>query len=427
MSKKLFNESKKNYLFSIIEYGWYPFLLFLSTRYFVEYLGSYKYGVWIFVTTIVASTSILNVGLSGSVVKVVSTELGRGVRRELIENIANNASGIALASGVVTNLAIIIFAIIVWPDFAMDRVHLYATLATIMILVFLEYADIAFSSILKGGEYFRITTKIEVLFKTIQIVFALSVVVAWADLLSLYVVLVAVGIARVYTKLKQLKKVYGIRRIRPSFDNVSRLMIFAKWGWLLGLGGFMLGTIDRILVGSVIGPEALAYYSLLLMIPQQIHALTGAVLSVTFPRISHLHSSNRIGELKTLHYQISRVTIIGVGIPAALLVIFQDTIFSLWLGRDLPQDVMVAFTPLVLAYYLLSVVVPFHYMLLGLGQIRYVSIVNVIAGISSIIVLSTWLTESGLFIAAVAKIIYASILLIQLYEVNRIILRSRAA
>lgn len=418
MLRSLFGNNK-NYLWAITEYAWYPFLLFLSTRYFVEHLGSQKYGLWMFLTALVSSCSILNVGISGAIIKVVSAELGRGVSSEAIGSVVNTAFGIALASGMLTTLIMMIVALAGWHGSSMDHVHLYATAATVMVMVFLEYVDIAFSSVLKGGEHFRVTARIEILFKTLQTIGALTVVVVWADLLALYAALVIVNVARVITKMLRMKRVYGLHRIRPAFDSFSKLMIFAKWGWLHGIGGFMLVTVDRLLVGYVIGLEALAYYSLLLMIPQQIHALAGAALSVTFPRFSSLLSSNRIDEVKALKAKISGVTALVGAIPSLLLVLFPETIFRLWLGRDLPPDAMAAMTPMVLAFFLLCLTVPPYYTLLGMGQVRYVAIVNLVAGVASMTILASLLGTGGLYIAAVSKFVYAAILLVQFYRVNQ--------
>lgn len=419
MQKSLFSNNQKRYFWAITEYAWYPFLLFLSTRYFIEYLGSEKYGIWMFLTAIVASTSILNVGISGAVIKVVSAELGCGVSSKVIESIANTAFGIALASGTLTTFIIMIIALAGWHSSAMDQANLYPIAATVTVLIFLEYVDIACSSMLKGGEHFLETARIEVLFKTVQTVASLAVVVIWSDLLPLYAVLVLVNIVRVTIKMLRMKQVYGIQRIRPAFNSFSQLMIFAKWGWLHGMGGFMLATVDRLLVGYLMGPEALAYYSLLLMIPQQIHALAGAALSVTFPRISSLLSSRRTEEVEAMKAKITRVTVMIGAIPSLLLIMFPEAIFGLWLGKELPPDAMAALRPMVLAFFLLCLNVPPYYTLLGMGQVRYVAIVNLIAGIASMITLALLLRSGGLYIAAVSKLVYATILLVQFYRVNQ--------
>jgi O-antigen/teichoic acid export membrane protein len=409
----------KNSLWAIAEYAWYPFLLFLSTRYFLEFLGTHKYGTWMFLTAMVASCSILNVGISGAVIKVVSVEAGRDGSSEVIGSIANTALGIAIAAGVLTSLIMMIMLLSVWHGTSLDEANLFATAVAVTVLVFLEYLDIAYSSVLKGGEHFWETARIEILFKTVQMVSALAVVVVWADLVPLYAVLVIVNIARVVTKMMQMKRVYGIRQIRPAFDSFSQLITYAKWGWLHGIGGFMLVTVDRLLVGYKLGPETLAYYSLLLMIPQQMHTLAGAALSVTFPRVSSLLSSNRFLEITKLKSKINRITALGAAIPTFLLVIFPEEIFRLWLGRDLPPDAMTALTPLTLSFFLLCLNIPPYYTLMGMGQVRYVAIVNLAAGVASMAILVFFLETGGLYIAAVSKLVYAAILFVQFYRVNQ--------
>lgn len=414
----MLEKNNKKYLWALIEYAWYPFLLFLSTRYFVEYLGEQKYGLWMFLTAIVASTQILTIGLSGAAIKVVSNELGRGAGVKVIEGIANTVVGIALVAGTLVSLTIMILAVAGWQRFSMNNAYLDMTLAAATVLVFLEFIDNSLSSVLKGGEYFRETAKIEVIFKTAQILIALAVVIISANILALYFTLVIVAFTRLIIKMATMKRIYGIRHVRPAFDYSSQLMVFAKWGWLQGFGGFMFATFDRLLVGYVLGVEALAYYSLILMIPQQIHSLAGATVSVVYPRISNLHSTNQIGAIKVLQSKIGKIIVFAAAIPSLIFLIFSDIIFRLWLGKDFPADAMATLLPLTLAFFLLSLNVFPYYMLLGLGHVRYVAVVNLIAGICSMITLAFWLDDGGIYVAAISKLVYGIILSVQFYKLN---------
>ena len=417
--RRFLSRDQKNSFWAIVEYAWYPCLLFLSTRYFIEYLGIQNYGMWMFLTALVASSAILNVGMSGAIVKVISEELGRGASSRVIGSVANTALGIALVAGLLTALIIVALVLAGSRQGPLIHDYLIVTVVVATVLVLLEYVDIAFSSVLKGGEHFRETARIEVLFKTVQLVAALLAAVIWTDLLPVYAVLVMVSIARVAAKTLRMKTVYDIHRIRPAFEALSQLMLYAKWGWLHGIGGFMLMTVDRLVVGYKLGPEALAYYSLLMMIPQQIHALAAAAVSVIFPRISRLHSSNQGGEIAALTAKVSRITALGAAVAVLPLVIFPNEIFRLWLGKALPDDAMIALVPLTLSFLFLCLNITPYYMLMGLGQVKYVAIINLVAGVASVAVLITFIGEGGLYIAAVSKCVYATVLLLQFHRVNR--------
>ena len=117
--------------------------------------------------------------------------------------------------------------------------------------------------------------------------------------------------------------------------------------------------------------------------------------------------------------KITRITLLLGAIPSLLLVMFPEAIFELWLGKELPPDVMTALRPMVLAFFLLCLNVPPYYTLLGMGQVRYVAIVNLIAGIAAMTTLALLLRSEGLYIAAVSKLVYATILLVQFYRVNQ--------
>lgn len=417
--KRVWAPSSRNSLWAIAEYIWYPALLFLSTRYFLEHLGSHRYGIWMFLNAIVASSGILNVGIIGAVIKVVSAELGAGAGPRRIGELANSALGIALISGVLT-VAVALGAVALgWRGVSSSTNELVVTAAAAAVLLMLEQIDAAFSSVLKGGEHFGVTARVEMLFKTVQIVAALAVTIIWSDLGYLFLALIAVSSCRVLTKMWRMRQVYGLVHTRPSLASVSTLIPYAKWGWVHGLGGFMLGVADRLIVASVLGAEALAFYSLLLMFPQQVHSMTAAAVGVAFPRISGLLSSGDIEAVKALRSRIYILTAVPAAIVTLILVVFAPEIFTLWLGKLLPPDAMRAMAPLCVAFFVLCLNVAPYYTLLGMGQVKYVAVINLVAGIASITVLVLLLDSEGLYGAALSKGVYAAVLLVQFYRVNQ--------
>jgi O-antigen/teichoic acid export membrane protein len=412
-------QSGRNSLWALIEYAWYPALLFIATRYLLKNLGTHGYGSWMFLNAIVASSSILNVGIVGAVIKVVSAEIGAGAGRDRIGDVTNSTLGIALLSGTVTALITLSVIFLGWREASTNNLELGITAAFAAALIFVEHVDAGFSSVLKGGEHFSETAKIEMLYRTVQITAVLLVSAASADLVNVYLVLLLVNILRALTKMLRLKTVYDLAWIRPSMSCFSALIPYAKWGWLHGLGGFLLAVVDRLIVGSMLGAEALAFYTLLLMFPQQVHSTTAAAVSVMFPRISSLLSSNRFQELKLLVRRINLITFAAAMAITSVLVLFSKQIFALWLGRVLPFEAMAVMAPLSIAFFVLCLDVAPHYTLLGLGQIRYVAALNLIAGILSVAVLILLLKTHGLFATAISKGVYGGVLLVQFYIAHR--------
>lgn len=409
----------KNSLWAIAEYAWYPALLFVSTRYFVEYLGTYKYGSWMFLTAMVASSSILNVGIVGAVIKVISAELGGAAHKERLGEITNTALGMAAVSGAVTSMVMCVVLILGWRGQSLGADDLVATAAAGVVLILLEHFDASLSSVLKGGEHYRSTAKIEMVYKTAQVVLALAVSAIFSSLIWLYVSLVVVNSLRVFTKAYRVKSVFGLESLRLNFSQLSALIPYAGWGWLHGAGGFLLAVVDRLLVGSWLGVESLAYYSLLLMFPQQVHAVTAAALGVVFPRISGLMSAGKPNEIRALSTKMNWIAFFIAFLVTAVLLVFTPEIFTLWLGKTLPAEVMVVMLPLCLAFFVLCLNVPPHFTLLGMGQVRYLAILNMIAGIASLLVLLLLLEKHGLYAAAISKGVYGVILLFQFLFVNR--------
>ena len=372
-----------------------------------------------FLNATVAASSFINVGISGAIIKLVSGSAGQIDRNQIIGRVANTALGMALASGLVMVPILIIILLLGLKEMSLNHADLFFMSVAMGILVIFEFIDSVLSSVLKGGEHFRETARIEILFKTIQTVTALAVVVKWTDLKLLYAVLILVNMVRIFTKMHLVRRVYGIRRFTPEFCLLPQLIMYAKWGWLHGVGGFFLATADKLLIGYRLGSDALAYYSLLLMIPQQMHAVASAALSVSFPKMSGLLSSGRIEEVKTLNSKLSVTSALLVLAPIIMLIIFQKQIFYFWLKKDLPSDVMVALTPLGLSFILLALNTQPYYTLMAMGKVRDVAIISIIAGIACLLILNLFLGTGGLYIAGMSKFVYAIILSTQFIRVKK--------
>ena len=63
---------------------------------------------------------------------------------------------------------------------------------------------------------------------------------------------------------------------------------FSRWSWLNSLSALAFGSVDRVLVGGLMGPAALAIYTVGVQVGQMIHTASVAVFQKAMPRVSRL-------------------------------------------------------------------------------------------------------------------------------------------
>ena len=412
---------------SVLEYGWYPLLVFLSTPYLLRTLGAEKFGLWMLLTATIGFGAVLNVGTGAATIKQVSAGRGR-VDGGDVERVVRSSLAIALIGGGL--LAALIFVVFWFAGDTFfekmgDRSLVRLTGAVAALLAWVEQIDNVFASALKGAEQFGRASRIEMVSKTAQIFAAILVVAMLGTMTALYAALVLVAIARLVAKSWMVRRSLALLSLRPSFANMADILHYAKWGWLQGVGGIMFGIADRLLVGSLLGAASLAHYSVATQLAQQVHALSAASLSVLFPKVSRKLE----GDANFSLWRITKLTMLGNLIASSALalglLIFGREILSIWLGEVAAEASAEVLWYLTIAYWLLAINVVPYYILLGVGKVRFIGITCIISGVVAVFVTYAAIEVVGLTGAAFGRGVYALLTMVLLYPLAQLIIQER--
>lgn len=406
---------------AVLEYGWYPLLMFMTTPYFLHTLGATVYGYWMLLTAAVGFGVFLNVGTGAATIKQVSAGYGCG-DDEGVSNAVRTSLALALIGGSV--LAVFIGSVFgIAGNLLFPKMHdpslMVLTGVVAALLSGIEQIDNVFASVLKGAERFGAAARIEMLSKTAQTLTAVGAVAVWGSIEAIYVSLVLVALVRLGAKWRAVLGLLGISSLRPSFINLHASLHYAKWGWLQGLGGVVFGIADRMLIGSFMGAASLAHYSVASQLAQQIHAFSAAAGSVIFPKISRIRARSTRAGLWRITKWMAAGNVLSAGLLALGLFVFGRKILALWLGAEEAAASTDVLRYLAVAYWLLAINVVPHFILLGLGKIRVVALANVAAGVVSLIAMPMLAQHYGLEGVGVARIIFSAIALFNVVSLFR--------
>lgn len=407
-------------IWAVLEYGWYPLLLFATTPWFLHRLGTEHYGYWMLLTATVGFGGALNTGTGAATIKAVSSAIGRGESSEVS---VRASLGIAMIGGGALSLIILLTF---WfggssllGRMGSDTELVRLTGAAAALLLWLEQLDNVASSAMKGAERFGHAARLEIIGKTVQI--GLAVLATWRQptLTALYLALVAGAAIRLGAKLITARCLLRMSHFRPSLRGTSNILHFARWGWLQGVGGVLFGVADRLLVGSILGAASLAYYAIASQLAMQIHATCAAALSVMFPIVSRkLEEGDQFPFAKFTKIAVA----VNFGLASLLslaFLILGDPLLKMWLGPAKAEPVANILPYLVIAYWLLALNVAPHYLLLSLGKIRFVAVSNLIAGSALALVIALLAENYGLVGVAIARTFYGVIIMVNFLPLLR--------
>lgn len=414
---------------AMLEYGWYPLLLFIATPWFLYRLGTEQYGHWMLLTAAVGFGGVLNAGTGAATIKAVSVGIGRAASDDTQRTVRASLAIAMIGGGA---LALVVFSVFWFAgDILLSRMGDSAlvrlTGMAAAVLLWLEQLDNVFSSAMKGAERFGRIATVEVMSKSVQVLAAALVLLLWPDLSALYISLLAVAVLRLLAKAIVAKRLLGLVDFRPSLAGTAEILHFAKWGWLQGVGGLLFGVADRMVVGSLLGAASLAYYSIASQLAMQVHAVTAAGLSVIFPKVSR---KLEVGGQFSL-WRVAKLTAAGNLILssslALVLILFGPMILRAWIGIDSAGPTAEILPWLVVAYSVLALNVVPYYILLGMGRIRFVGLTVLAAGAIAVIAMYIAIAALGLPGAPAGRGVYAILSLALAFPLARHFMRERNA
>jgi O-antigen/teichoic acid export membrane protein len=395
---------------SSAEYLFYPFLLLLSTPVFLRFLGPAEFGLWMLVVAVYALSGATNLGMSAATIKFVSEGRGAGNQRR-VEDTVRQTLGFALGAGFVVFMLLAVLAPLITSRFLGQmgdpaRVSLALQLGGAILLV--QQAELVFTATLKGAERFDIAAKIE-MFTRFGLL-CVTLLAAWLSSDALVVIGVTLGTMCASCALRGIfaSRVVGSRIWVPrlSVAGARSLGRFAGWSWVQSMASAMFQVCDRLIVGAMLGASALAAYTVCTQLGQQIHALPAAAMSFLFPLISR-----RLGAGNTQGARSIRRAAVAVNLAIALalgtiLIGGSTLILGVWMGTPFAEENTTLFIWIVIAYAILSANVAPHFLLMGHGDVRFLSILGLAGGVASIVAMVLLIPAFGLLGAAWGRALY---------------------
>lgn len=390
-----------------------PGLQILVTPFLLRWLGAPEFGLWMLAQAFSGMGRLASLGAGTAAVKHVSSDLGLG-NRERAALAVRAAVTVTLVLGGAILLLVVVGAKATASGL-FERMGSKEVVSGALILgavnMVLQELDGVFSSALRGALRYDLAATIESVARVA--LGGMSLLMAWRFRTAAAIL---VG-AAVITVLKLTAKAVVVGRILlvqcwlPTLDRseIRRVTDFGRWQWIQSIGAVMFSVVDRMLVGSWLGASDLARYGVCLQLAQWVHALPAAAVQVIFPWLSAKVARGEQPAIRQLKFW----ALVGGGgclVVPFLLIPIAHPLLRLWLNASFAEENAQILQLLLLGFGVLAFSVPSHYILLGLGEVRFVSLSNLAAGAMAVAASVAWL-PFGLVGVAAAKLAYGPVIL----------------
>jgi O-antigen/teichoic acid export membrane protein len=406
---------------SIIEQLAQPLILLAATPLLIGGLGYEQFGHFTIALTLTAMSPLLSLGTSALVVREIAHRLQ--VFPSTVHNALREALSVLLTMSALACMGACIFfslraQFMISPE--AEKTHFVLVVGVGLGCAVAQEVDLLYAGAMKGLSRFGWSAAIEF---GGRLIWLLAVVLGAraggleGALLAALVTLVVKAFAKglFCAHLTRTPLVFS-----PSIDisGIRDLLRRSIWLWVQGLGGILLFSVDRFIVGGLFGVAVMGSYvactqiaAVGLMVP----AAAGQALVPWFTK----HSANKSAPVRGWSMTLWALAFASA-IPGLLISASSYLTLRLWLGSAIADSYWPVLAALAVGSAAVAAAVPFHFCLLSVGATRPIALANIAGGILGTL-LCVALAKYGLTGFSLGKLAYAVPLAVLSYCLFRLL------
>jgi O-antigen/teichoic acid export membrane protein len=396
-----------NAFLNLIGRFWPIVLALVTTPFVISHLGVEAYGVLVLVSTILGYVTLLDMGLTDSLVKYVA-HYQAVTDYSAIRNYVGNAMVIYLLLGFLSALMLFFLA-----DLIVYLLNVSEALQPVAIFAFhvgaigfgINLISGIFRSVLDGFQRYDLSNTLRVLLITVQ-TFGIVVLLwlgYWLEEVVIFQFIITV-LNLIFTFLFSNRLISGsVFRLNLDLDITKKLVNFGLMTLITRISGIFLYQFDRTYLGFMLGVSAVTYYTVPDNLGRRMHSIPASLAQVSFPVASELTSAKKLHTLQRLYLRGLKWTVALAFSMAAVLVALSYKLLLYWLD---PEFARISTGPLVIlaiSYCALAVTALPAYLIVGVGLPHYNTIFSLATAILNVVGCIVLVPIWGVLGAAVAN------------------------
>lgn len=387
------NNVKRNVLASWFAHAVTIAIGFKLMPFLIETLGQHQYGTWVFINSFASYAALLYFGFGETIARYVSKHQALGEYARVNEIISLVFAFYSAMAGVTLLLGASLFAVIPWlGTWAADellQVRIVIVLLTLNIVAGLLGS--VFGGVLIGMRRFDLERMVSFGSDILRLVLLLvflqrdwGIVTVAGVYLGLTIVEQIVYVVMAYRVLPQLRLHWSLLKWSVFRECSS----FSSMAFLNNLASQLIYATDSIVIGVMLGVEAITPYNIALRLTQFIRLPIDKISHICMPTAGAMQAAESRAKLHQFLIKAVHVTLLliaGVYIGAWY---FGRDLIHVWMHRDFPDS-----------YRLLTVLLAAQIIALPTGVLRAFLFGSGIVRVPALIYLLEALCNLGLSIA----------------------------
>jgi O-antigen/teichoic acid export membrane protein len=385
------------------------FIGLLMLPFNLHHLGQDAYGLWMLTGSVTVHFSVLDMGYGGALVKFIAQYRAHRDARALNE-IASTLFFVFAACGVI--------AYAVAAGLAFNLEHLFRISAAqaetgrwllliIGLNVALNFPFSIFGGVTSGFQRYDANNVVAVCSSVTIALVNVAVLMLGYGLVPLVAAITTVRIATYFVYRLNAYRVFPPLRLRWSLASRSRLREvtgFSVYSSIIDWANKLNYELDELVIGAFLGSAPVAIWAVADRVASGTQRLTNQLNGVLLPVVVDSDVTNRTERLRRVLLEGTRLSLAMVVPIAVALVMLAHPLVNAWVGPKMsaaaPVIQILAFAIALRVGNATSTT-----LLKGAGQVRYVAIVNITAGLVNLALSAALIRRWGLTGVAVGTLV----------------------
>jgi O-antigen/teichoic acid export membrane protein len=382
----------------------------------VRALGIDRYGIWMVASSAISVGAIIASGFGDANIRYVAMQRAAG-NHEVLCRAVRSAMGIHLALGSTLALAGWFLAPfmtnrLVAADPGLRADCLWSLRIACLLLLVRALESVCIST-QRAFEQYGAAIRISVVGRLLSLAAAAIFPLIRPSVTNVLMATAAISICCLAAQMAKLGRLLNISLLTPRFDRdaTRALLGFGKFTWIQAVSALLLGQMDRLVTGAVLGAAAVSSYAMCVQLSQPIYGITAAGLHFLFPRIASQYARNDGAALRRTVFLAVAMNWAAVLLGSVVLLVFGNAILHTWGGAAIAQTAD-GVLPIVLCSTAFSALsVAGSYAMLAIGRVQIVTWLNLAAAAAMAGAIWLLVPPYGIRGMALARLVYGPITL----------------
>lgn len=376
-TRSLFNSAVARTGFTAI----YAVISFFLMPFLVSHLGERWYGIWIVLTSLVANSYLLDMGMATAVSRYVAKALAQNDARA-----ANQVISTCLVIYTVLAAVIVVLTLVLAAGaqhFIPEATDLRVVQATIIVIGLTYAAEFPFKSFAGIiGSYVRYDLLMLSRLLNVCISSGLMVYFVGHGYGILSMALIVLGADQIsnflyYRISKHLFRDLEVSRRHMTRGIVRELFSYSTWSFVIQIAGQLRFRKDSLVISALLSASSVTYYAVGLRLVEYLVDFVQKATNMVTPIFTRYFYERNFEEIRRKYLFLTRINAALGMFGGGMLIVLGDAFITRWMGPVFHQSypVLVVLTT---AMVVELIGIPCDNVLYAISKHKFLAVVNVI-------------------------------------------------